>query len=155
MSPEEVVIAWNDLYSRPDVLGCLKYMSDDFTRVVDSPNFKVIDRKRWAEGQIGFFPAFPDWSWKMQSINSFGNIVAVEFEEHGTFTLPYTTLVGSVIQPTGQSYTDHCGLLFKVNDDGLICELHPYYTNDLHRKFHFTDQIIEYVIANNVDMSGW
>jgi hypothetical protein len=124
MSPEEVVMAWNDIYSKPDVLGCLKYMSDDFIRVIDSPDFKIINRERWVEGQIGFFPAFPDWGWDMKSIISFGDVVAVEFQEHGTFTKPYTTIVGSMLPPTGQSYTDHSGLLFTINDDGLICELH-------------------------------
>jgi hypothetical protein len=71
------------------------------------------------------------------------------------FTEPYTTIVGSVMEPTGESYTDYSGLIFHINDDSLVGELHPYYTNDLHRTFRMRENIAEYVRANNITVTGW
>jgi hypothetical protein len=155
MSPEEVVIAWNDVYSTPDPVGAKRYMSLDFKRFVDRPDFPEIGLEMWCAGQVGFFPAFPDWEWEMRSIQSSGNVVACEFVEHGTFTLPYTTIVGSVVPPTGESYRDYSGLVFTINEESLICRLHAYYTNDLARTYGFGEMIAEYAKANNIGSTGW
>lgn len=147
-SPEQVVRAWNDSYSKQDLLGAAKLMSDDFIRLGDSTRWNPIGKQRWIDGQSGFFPAFPDWGWDLLGLLVSGDLVVCEFIEHGTFTKPYLTVVGLEIPPTGESYEDRSSLYFRVNEDGLIAEIRAYYTTNLDRVFHFEAQISEYIAAN-------
>jgi hypothetical protein len=159
MTPEEVVRAWNDCYSKRDVDGALKYMSPQFHRFGDCTRWTPIGKEPWAADQKGFFRAFPDWTWEMSSLMTSGNMVVCEFLEHGTFTKPYddiTRIVGNylgrampglVIQPTGESYSDYNADFIRVDADGLIVELRAYITNNLERTFHFEAQITQMVMA--------
>ena len=145
MTPEDVVRAWNEVYASPDIVGSTRFMADDFVRRGDWSGMNPINRDRWVAGQIGFFPAFPDWSWEMTSIVSAGPHVVCEFLEQGTFTKPYTLFQGITFEPTGESYRDHSSIHFHVNDDALIDEIRAYYTNDLERTFHFHEQLMQHL----------
>jgi hypothetical protein len=81
MTPEEVVIAWNDVYSTPDPVGAQRFMAKDFKRFGDTTDFEPIDIERWLKGQEQFFPAFPDWRRDMKSIQGVGHTVICEFGE--------------------------------------------------------------------------
>jgi len=160
MTPEEVVRAWNACYSKRDVDGALKYMSEDLQRYGDNNRWTASTIATWGAEQKGFFEAFPDWSWDITSITASGNLVMCEFLEHGTFTKPYTdfnrivgTLLGRkvtglALEPTGESYHDRDGI-FIVVKDGLIVEIRAYVTNNLDRTFHFEDKIMKLVAAQD------
>lgn len=134
-TPEEVVLAWNERYSKRDIDGALEFMSDDFKRYGDTTNWEPIDKHRWANPQKGFMLAFPDWTWDLKRIVASGDWVVCEFEEHGTWTEPFEPSPGVVLPPTGTSYLDHDGIWFRVNEDGLIAEIHAYITNDIFRAY--------------------
>jgi predicted ester cyclase len=143
LDAKAVVLAWNERYRRQDIAGALEFMAPDFVRLGDTTNFQPIGRDRWAAGQVGFFPSFPDWTWHLQSIVVDGDHVVCEFVEEATFTNRYTLVSGLQFEPTGEKYLDHSSIHFRVNDDGLIAEIRAYYTNDLERKFHIRQTIEE------------
>jgi hypothetical protein len=152
MTPEEVVKAWNEVYSQPDPVGATKFMTADFKRYGDTTNYEPIGIDRWLKGQGPFFLAFPDWHWEMRSIQSKDNTVICEFEEHGTFINPWNTPLDFVVEPNGKSYQDRSAIWFVVNDDGLISELRAYYTDNMERVYGFRKTLDEYRRANG---AGW
>jgi hypothetical protein len=79
----------------------------------------------------------------MTSLIASGDRVVCEFTEQGTFTEPYSILPGLVLQPTGESFTDHDCDCFEVKD-GLITEIRAYVTNEIDRKFSFVAKIEEF-----------
>lgn len=151
LSPKEVVLAWNDRYSKKDVAGSVKYMAPDLRRYGDLGYWEPVGIGVWQDMQERFFAAFPDWHWDIQSIVGNGNKVVVEFLEHGTFTLPYEVIPGLVLEPTGESYEDRSSIHYEVNDDGLIQEFRAYYTNNLHRTFQFVERL---AAAGHVPLEG-
>jgi len=134
-SPEQVVLAWNDAYLKHDVAGCLAYMSPDFQRIGDSTLWLPMDEAAAAYTWTQFFAAFPNWTWKMTSITTNGNLVICEFTESGTWTKPYTIEPGVTLQPTNTSFTDHDADFFTVKN-GLITEIRAYITNNFERTYH-------------------
>jgi predicted ester cyclase len=145
MTPEEVVRAWNNAYARTDLEKAKEYLSEDFVRLGDWSNWEPVGKDRWAAGQIGFFVAFPDWTWDLEHLTASGDTVVGEFVERGTFTKPFETIAGLTLEPNGKSYLDRDCLCFRVNEDGLIAELRAYITNNLDRTFHFEAQLSEYL----------
>lgn len=135
LSPEQVVRAWNNSYVKHDVQGCLAYMSDDFQRIGDSSFWLPVDKQLTAYIWTQFFAAFPDWTWKMTSLSTNGNLVICEFTESGTWTEPYNISPGVTLQPTYTSFTDHDADFFTVKD-GLITEIRAYITNNFERTYH-------------------
>jgi len=146
-TPEEVVRAWNDLYSKQDIDGALKFLSEDFFKLCDHSLWAPVNRDGWALEQRSFFPAFPDWGWEMLSLMTSGDTVVCEFAERATFTETFA-VAGCVFEPTNESYSDHGAIFFRVNEDGLIAEMRTYYTNNLERTFHFLAKITEHFAAN-------
>jgi hypothetical protein len=158
LTPLEVVLAWHNCYSKRDVDGALKYMSEDFKRYGDSNRWTASTKATWGAEQRGFFEAYPDWSWDLTSITASGELVCCEFLEHGTFTRPYrdiNRIVGMFVgrevteftlEPTGESYYDY-NSDFLVVRDGLIVELRAYITNNLDRTFHFEKRVREIVAS--------
>ena len=141
---ERVVRAWNDAYSRKDVDLTLTFMADDLERKGEwSAGWTTIGKGTWGSAMRSFFSAFPDWSWELTTLVAADDLVACEFFEHGTFTQPYDLLPGLTIQPTGASYEDRDAVFLRINDEGLIAEIHAYVTRDLQRKFG-----LELAIAN-------
>jgi predicted ester cyclase len=147
MTPEQVVRAWNACYSKKDVDGALQFMSEDFGRRGDHTNWEPIDKHRWAAEQKMFFSAFPDWGWELNSLLTAGEVVACEFTEHGSFTLPFVIMPGLTLPPTGESFIDQDGIWFQVKD-GLITEVRAYITNNLDRTFKFVSRIEALFAAN-------
>jgi ketosteroid isomerase-like protein len=143
MTPEEVVRAWSDAYVSKDLDATAALMSEDFVRLGDSTHWTPIGKNDWREIMVKFFAAFPDWRWDMTSLIASGDRVVCEFTEQGTFTEPYSILPGLVLQPTGESFTDHDCDCFEVKD-GLITEIRAYVTNEIDRKFSFVAKIEEF-----------
>jgi steroid delta-isomerase-like uncharacterized protein len=148
MSPTEVVLAWNEAYTRRDVDATLEFMSEDFFRVGDSTNWAPVDKKEWGRQMRTFFAAFPDWSWDLTSLTATEDRVVCEFTEHGPFTKPFEILPGLTLRPTGTAFVDHDCDWFRINEDGLIAEIHAYVTNNLEREYHFVSQIMEFLGMN-------
>jgi hypothetical protein len=148
MTPEEVVRAWNDVYSKQDIDGALKFLSEDFFKLCDHAMWEPMNRELWALEQRPFFPAFPDWQWEMLSLMVSGDTVVCEFVERATFTGTFEVAPGCVFPPTNETYSDHGAIFFRVNEDGLIAEMRTYYTNNLERTFHFLEKIMAYFAEN-------
>jgi ketosteroid isomerase-like protein len=142
-TPEEVVLAWNECFSRGDVKGSLEFMAEDFVRTGDWGGWISVNRKTWANGQKAFLAAWPDWTWELTNIVASGDWVVCEFEEHGTFTKPFELMRGIMLQPTNTSYEDHDCVLFRVNEDGLIAEIRAYITQNLEKEYHLQEKLIE------------
>jgi limonene-1,2-epoxide hydrolase len=141
LSPQEVLLAWNERYSNQDVAGAVKYMAPDLRRYGDLGYWEPVGVAAWQDMQERFFAAFPNWHWDIQSITANDNRVVIEFLEKGTFTLPYEVMPGLVLEPSGESYEDRSSIHFEVNDEGLIQEFRAYYTNNLHRTYQFLERI--------------
>ncbi len=140
MTPEETVRAWNDLYAAQQIDECIKYFAEDFFRLGDSNGWQPVGKDQWAEVQKGFMKGWPDWTWEMLSIMSVDNKVWCEFQERATHTGVYDAVPGFVFEPTGLSYTDRCGIIFELNDEGLIRAIRAYYTNNLERTYHVVEK---------------
>jgi SnoaL-like domain len=138
---EDVVLAWNARYSKQDIEGALSLMSSDFVRLGDTTEWTPVEREGWAGVQVPFFKAFPDWTWDIQSLLANQDHVAIEFLEAGTFTKPYNVFGDVIFDPTGESYTERSTIHFKVNPAGLISEIRAYYTNNIERVYHFSEQL--------------
>jgi hypothetical protein len=158
-TPEEVVRAWHEVYSQRKLDAALEFMSEDFRRIGDCTRMVPIDKQQWAADQRGFFVAFPNWHWDLTKLMASGDTVVCEFNEHGTFTEPYTDfnrivgnflgrpMSGLTLAPTGESYSDYNCDWFRVNEEGLITEIRAYITNNLERTFRFESRIMELVNA--------
>jgi ketosteroid isomerase-like protein len=145
---ERVVREWHEAYSRQDVDKTLSYMAEDMERSGEwSDGWITIDKQTWGDSMRAFFAAFPDWEWELTRLVASGDEVAGEFSEHGTFTEPYDLLPGLVIQPTGGFYEDRDGVFFRVNDEGLIAEIHAYVTKGLFRAFGFEAAIANFLAS--------
>jgi hypothetical protein len=146
---ERVVRACNYAYSRKDVDLTLTFMADDLERKGEwSAGWITIDKERWGSAMRSFFSAFPDWGWELTTLIAADDLVACEFFEHGTFTEPYDLLPGLTIQPSGASYEDRDGVFLRVNDEGLIAEIHAYVTRDLQRKLGLESAIADFLAQN-------
>jgi ketosteroid isomerase-like protein len=146
-SPEQVVRAWNEAYSKRDVEGALAYMSEDFQRFGDSSGWAPMTKQDAGEMWKKFFGAFPDWSWEMTSLIASGDTVVCEFTETGTWTEPYAILPGLTLSPTNTSFLDHDGDWFTVKD-GLITEIRAYVTNNVERVYGLRATIEKYLVDN-------
>jgi predicted ester cyclase len=145
-SPEEVVLAWNDAYSRKDIGMAESFFSKDFVRYGDWSHWQPVGLERWAVGQRRFFSAFPDWTWEIERVTTSGNVVVVEFFERGTFTAPYEVLPGLTLEPTGAEYADHDCVIFRVENE-KIADFRAFVTTDLERKCHFQSKVNEFIAA--------
>jgi ketosteroid isomerase-like protein len=145
-SPEEVVLAWNDAYSKMDVDTAETFFSKDFLRYGDWSQWQPVGPERWGVGQKRFFAAFPDWTWDIEHITASGDTVVVEFLEQGTFTEPYEVLPDLTIEPTGTAYADHDCIVFRVDNEEIV-EIRAFMTNDLDRKYHLESKIADFIAS--------
>jgi ketosteroid isomerase-like protein len=146
-SPEDVVRAWNDAFSRQDIDGCMSYMSDDFVRHGDMSWESPMDRESWGALLKGFNAAFPGWTWEISSFVVSGNTVIVEARESGVWTRPWE-IFGFSLEPSGEAYDDQDAVFFEVRD-GLICQSRVYITNNCARIFQIDKRIAELVNAGS------
>jgi len=140
-SPEEVVRAWNDAFSRQDIDECMSYMSDDYIRHGDMSWETPLDRDSWGAMLKGFNAAFPGWSWEITSFVVSGNTVIVEAHESGVWTRPWEFL-GISLEPSGEAYDDRDAVYFEVRD-GLIRQTRVYITNNFARTYQIDKRIAE------------
>jgi ketosteroid isomerase-like protein len=140
-SPEEVVRAWNDAFSRQDIDECMSYMSDDYVRYGDMCWESPMDRESWGTLLKSFNGAFPGWSWEITSFVVSGNTVIVEACESGVWTRPWE-FFGISLEPSGEAYDDHDSVHFEVRD-GLICQTRVYITNNCARIYQIDKRIAE------------
>ena len=142
-SPEEVVRAWNDAFSRQDIDECMSYMSDDYIRHGDMSWETPLDRDSWGAMLKGFNAAFPGWSWEITSFVVSGNTVIVEAHESGVWTQPWEFL-GISLEPSGEAYDDRDAVYFEVRD-GLIRQTRVYITNNFARTYQIDKRVAELI----------
>jgi ketosteroid isomerase-like protein len=140
-SPEEVVRAWNDAFSRQDIDECMSYMSDDYVRHGDMSWESPMDRESWGTLLKGFNAAFPGWTWEISSFVVSGNTVIVEARESGVWTRPWE-IFGISLEPSGEAYDDQDAVFFEVRD-GLIRQTRVYITNNCARIYQIDKRIAE------------
>src|SRR5258708_8322817 len=142
-SPEEVVRAWNDAFSRQDIDECMSYMSDDYVVHGGMSWESPMERESWGALLKGFNAAFRGWTWEVSSFVVSGNTVIVEARESGVWTRPWE-IFGFSLEPSGEAYDDQDAVFFEVRD-GLICQTRVYITNNCARIFQIDKRIAELV----------
>jgi hypothetical protein len=90
------------------------------------PNWMAIGRADYIEGYKQFLISFSDYKLDIINVVTSGSSVVFEMIESATFSKPYPLPDGSVIQPSGQSYTDRVCTWVDVDERGLIVEIRAY-----------------------------
>ena len=119
MTPEEVVLAFLDAFNKNDLDGWMGCLADDFVRLGESTNWVAMSKENYRDMWTRFAVAFPDFKWETSCMVTWGDTVAIEVMETGTFTEPWAWQ-GKTLWPTGKAYRSRISLFFRVNKDGLI-----------------------------------
>jgi len=124
-TPLEVARAWMDAAARCDIDAIAAGMTDDCKRFGE-PNWIAIGKADYVAAYRQYLVSFSDYRLDIVNTIASGSTVVFEMVESATFSAPYPLSDGSVIQPSGRSYTDHVCTWVEVDDGGLIAEVRAY-----------------------------
>jgi hypothetical protein len=124
-TPLEVARAWMDAAARCDVEAIAAGMAEGCKRWGE-PNWMVIEKADYVAAYRQYLVSFSDYRLDILNTMASGSTVVFEMIESATFSAPYRLPDGSVIQPNGQSYTDHVCTWLEVGEDELITEIRAY-----------------------------
>jgi len=124
-TPVEIASAWMDAAARCDIEAIAAGMAEGCRRFGE-PSWMVIERDDYIKAYRQYLTSFSDYRLEIVNIMASGRTVVFEMIESATFSAPYPLPDGSVIQPSGASYTDHVCTWVEVDDAGLIAEIRAY-----------------------------
>ena len=116
---------WLDACARCELEVIAAGMAEDCRRFGE-PNWMVLGKADYIKAYGQYLTSFSDYKLDILNVVAHGRSVVFEMIESATFSNPYRLPDGAVVQPNGQSYTDHCCTWLEVGDDGLICEIRAY-----------------------------
>ena len=121
----EVASEWMDAAARCDLAAITAGMAEHCKRYGE-PSWMVMDKPGYIAGYTQYLISFSDYRLDIVNVMASGTTVVFEMIESATFSKPYPLPDGSVIQPSGQRYTDRVCTWVEVGSDGLITEIRAY-----------------------------
>jgi hypothetical protein len=121
----EIASAWMDAAARCDIEAIASGMAEGCQRFGE-PSWTVIEKDDYIEAYRQYLTSFSDYRLEVVNVMASGRTVVFEMIESAKFSAPYPLPDGSVIQPSGQSYTDRVCTWVEVDDAGLIAEIRAY-----------------------------
>ena len=125
-TPLEVARAWMDAAARCDLPAIGDGMAENCLRYGE-PNWMVMGKADYIDAYRQYLISFSDYQLEILNTMTSGMTTVFEMIESATFSRPYPLPDGSVIQPSGETYTDrvlHLG--GSRTSDGLISEIRAY-----------------------------
>ena len=124
-TPLEVARDWMDAAARCDLPAIEAAMAEHCLRYGE-PDWMVMEKTGYIAAYRQYLISFSDY--KLEIINTMTSGMTTVFEmiESATFSQPYPLPDGSVIQPSGETYTDRVCTWVEVGSDGLISEVRAY-----------------------------
>ena len=124
-TPLEVARDWIDAAARCDLPAIADGMAENCLRYGE-PIWMVMDKTSYINAYRQYLISYSDYKLEILNIMSSGNTTVFEMIESATFSQPYPLPDGSVIPPSGDTYTDHCCTWIDVDSDGLVAEIRAY-----------------------------
>lgn len=124
-TPLEVARDWMNAAARCDLPAIAEAMAENCLRYGESI-WMVMGKTYYINAYRQYLTSFSNYQLEILNTMSSGNTTVFEMIESATFSRPYPLPDGSVIQPSGETYTDHCCTWIEVGSDGLISEVRAY-----------------------------
>jgi hypothetical protein len=124
-SPLEIATQWMEAAARCDIAAIAAGMAEGCKRFGE-PDWMVIEKADYIDSYRQFLRSFSDYELEIVNAQASGRTVVFEMIESARFTGTYRLPDGSVIEPNGESYTDHVCTWIEVGADGLIGEIRAY-----------------------------
>jgi hypothetical protein len=124
-TPLEVAREWMDAAARCDLPAIADGMAENCLRYGE-PTWFVMEKTGYINAYRQYLISFSDYKLEILNTMTSGTTTVFEMIESATFSQPYPLPDGSVIQPSGETYTDHCCTWIDVGSDGLITEVRAY-----------------------------
>jgi hypothetical protein len=125
MTPAEVARAWMEAAARCDLQAIAAGMAEDCQRFGE-PNWMVIGKADYIAAYAQFLISFSNYRLEIVNTVTSGRTVVFEMIESATFSAPYSLPDGTIVQPSGKSYTDRVCTWVEVDERGLIAEVRAY-----------------------------
>ncbi|MCB2078246.1 MAG: nuclear transport factor 2 family protein [Novosphingobium sp.] len=124
-TPLQAARDWMDAAARCDIdaiadgmdQGCLRY---------GEPEWMVIGKDDYVAAYRQFLISWSDYRLDIRNVMASGRTVVFEMIESATLSGPYPLPDGSVIQPNGSTYTDHCCTWVEIDNQGKVAEIRAY-----------------------------
>jgi len=125
MNPVDIARAWMDAAARCDIEAIAAGMAEGCQRFGE-PSWMVIGKDDYVAAYRQYLTSFSDYRLEIVNVMASGRTVVFEMIESARFSEPYPLPDGSVIQPSGKSYTDRVCTWVEIDDAGLIAEIRAY-----------------------------
>ncbi|MBW8753255.1 MAG: nuclear transport factor 2 family protein [Sphingomonadales bacterium] len=125
MTPVEAASAWMAAAARCDLDAVATGMAEDCQRFGE-PSWMVIRKADYIAAYKQFLTSFSDYRLEIVNTMASGRTVVFEMIESATFSAPYPLPDGTIVQPSGRSYTDRVCTWVEVDERGLIVEVRAY-----------------------------
>ncbi len=124
-TPLEVAREWMDAAARCDLPAIEASMAEGCLRYGE-PSWMVMEKSGYIDAYRQYLISFSDYKLEVLNTMTSGMTTVFEMIESATFSQPYPLPDGSVIQPSGETYTDRVCTWVEVGSDGLITEVRAY-----------------------------
>lgn len=125
MNPVDIARAWMDAAARCDIEAIAAGMAEGCQRFGE-PSWMVIGKDDYVAAYRQYLTSFSEYRLEIVNVMASGRTVVFEMIESARFSEPYPLPDGSVIQPSGKSYTDRVCTWVEIDDAGLIAEIRAY-----------------------------
>lgn len=125
MTPLEIATAWMQAAARCDIEAIADGMADSCLRYGE-PSWMTIGKDDYIVSYRQYLKSFSNYRLEIVNTLASGNSVVFEMIESATLSSPYPLPDGTVVQPSGQTYTDRVCTWVEVNEHGLIAEIRAY-----------------------------
>ncbi len=129
-SNEETVLraaqAWMDACARCDIEAIDEGMADNCLRYGE-PSWMTIGKADYIKAYRQYLISFSDYRLTIVNTVVSGKSVVFEMIESAKFSQPYPLPGGGgVVQPSGQTYTDHACTWLDIDEAGKVAEIRAY-----------------------------
>jgi hypothetical protein len=121
----EVASGWMDAAARCDLAAIEAGMADVCLRYGE-PSWMVLGKDDYIKAYAQYLKSFSNYKLEILNVMSRDGTVVFEAIESATFSAPYPLPDGSVIKPSGTTYTDRVCTWIEVDERGLIVEIRAY-----------------------------
>jgi hypothetical protein len=127
---EEMVLqaarAWMEAAARCDIEAIANGMAENCLRYGE-PSWMTINKADYIDVYRQYLISFSDYRLTILNTVVSGRSVVFEMIESATFSKPYPLPGGSgLVQPSGQSYTDHACTWLEIDEAGKVAEIRAY-----------------------------
>jgi hypothetical protein len=124
-TPLQVASEWMDAAARCDLEAIAAGMANNCKRFGE-PSWFMIEKGDYINAYRQYLMSFSDYQLEIVNTVTNGNEIVFEAIESATFSSPYRLPDGTIIPPSGETYTDRVCTWINVNDSGTICEIRAY-----------------------------